>query len=160
MGYENIYINGGVAAMATYEEDLKGEWSYKKIFTPSEIPLPASAQGLGAWNRTVYSPAVVKVNSEYFMLFGVSIYCQGGKVARDSIAMARSTNGFDWQFWKYIIESDPKSCREARGDWANDQTHPFTYQTNDPAVYFNPNNSEEILVFYTTVKIIRIIMAT
>jgi len=92
------------------------------------------------------------VNETYFMLFGVSIYCQGGRVARDSVAIARSTDGIDWQFWKYLIEADARACKQSRNEWTDDEENPFTYQVNDPAAYFNPNNTQEILVFYTTVK--------
>jgi hypothetical protein len=47
-----------------------------------------------------------------------------------------------------MIEPDPRSCSSGLGG----SSVPFTYQVNDPAVYINPNDKYEILVFYTSVR--------
>ena len=137
------------AVNPSYYDDFNINWTYKKIFGPNDIPLPASANNLnGATVVAVYSPSVIKINNQYFMFFGVSIYCYPERttVARDSIALAGSSDGINWQFIRYIIEPDPKSCQSPPSQWSE-----MSYQVNDPSVHINPNNSAEVLVFYTSV---------
>lgn len=129
---------------AAVQDELPTEWNYKKIFLPSEIPVPDSAKDYDGNIKAIYSPSVIKIDAKYYMFFGVSVFCAGNTVARDSIALAESSNGFDWVFKRYIIEPDPGMCWRKPGD--------YIFQLNDPSVYFDPNDPNTILVFYTTVR--------
>lgn len=132
-----------------FQDDFNFTWTYLKIFGPENIPLPTSVQGANNPRvAAVYSPSVIKISSQYLMFFGVSIYCttSEGDIARDSIALARSNDGNNWVFDKYIIEPDIRSCFLPPSQWDN-----FTYQVNDPAVYLDPDGQNKLSVFYTSV---------
>lgn len=137
------------AQNAVWQNEFNFNWTYQKIFGPENISLPASMAGTANPRvAAVYSPSVVKINNQYVMFFGVSLYCNNpeGLVARDSIALAKSNNGISWNFTKYIIEADPLSCTKPKSQWSN-----LTFQVNDPAVYLDPITKNKILVFYTSV---------
>jgi len=138
-----LFINPSIT-FAALKDRLPTSWNYKQIFLPSQIPVPDSAKDYGARIKAIYSPSVIKVDSKYYMFFGVSVFCAGDTVARDSIALAESTNGFDWNYKRYIIEPDPGMCWRKGGD--------YIFQLNDPSVYFDPDDPNVILVFYTTVR--------
>ncbi len=133
-----------------FQSDFNFTWTYQKIFTPQNIPLPASMNGVTrARVEAVYSPSVIKIQNKYYMFFGVSLYCNpnnGPDVARDSVALADSPDGINWTFRHYIIEPDPQACLKPQSQWGT-----FTYQVNDPSVEPDPTTLNQILVFYTTV---------
>jgi hypothetical protein len=82
-------------------------------------------------------------------LFGVSIYCQNGTVARDSIAMATSgPSGNSWAFVDYVIEPDARTCTLPISEWPRS----MVYQVNDPDA-LQDNDSNVLLVLYTSVLV-------
>jgi hypothetical protein len=137
------------ASIIPFQDDFNFSWTYQKIFSPTDIPLPASMNGVsGGLVKAIYSPSVVKFGGKYLMFFGVSLYCNpsGDTVARDSVALAQSTDGTSWQFVKYVIEPDPSVCLLPHSSWLNNAF----YQANDPAVQISPDGNN-LYVYYTSV---------
>ena len=145
------------AAVAPPDEELhlpglQPGFDFEETFTEHNVPLPQSALGplpLGAASvKAVYSPSIVRLrpSRSYVMAFGVSIYCQKGTVARDSIALATSANGTTWSFLKYIVEPDPRTCTEPLEKWINSTG--MSNQVNDPDAL---QDGDMLRIVYTSV---------
>ena len=127
-------------------------WNFKKIFSASgqspynsDIPPPASNPG--SWVQGVYSESVVysRANKMYYMFFGVSVYCNSGNVARDSIALAHSADGLSFTFDRYLIEPNSDVCSPSRVIPATE-----ILQLNDPSTLLTlVNGQETVYMAYT-----------
>jgi hypothetical protein len=116
------------------------EFTYHKIFTPANIP-PTG----GATVSAIYSPSVFKHDNRYYMLFGVSLSCRNGTVARDSIAYAVSHDGVsNWVWMGYLIEPNTSVCLLDTSQWLTGAL----YQVNDPTVRVQ---NGQLYVTYTSV---------
>jgi predicted GH43/DUF377 family glycosyl hydrolase len=116
------------------------EFTYHKIFTPANIPGTG-----GATVSAVYSPSVFKHGGRYYMLFGVSLSCRNGTVARDSIAYAVSHDGVsNWVWMGYLIEPNTSVCLLDTSQWLTGAL----YQVNDPTVRVQ---NGQLHVAYTSV---------
>lgn len=125
-------------------------WSYKTLIRPGDIPVPESMkQAIEPKVHSVYSPSVVKVSEgNYYMVFGVSLSCKAGNVqtiARDSIALAWSSNTDQWVFLKYILEPDPTTCFASLNQWVSGAL----FQINEPYAWLDGNT---IRVMYTAAQ--------
>lgn len=122
-------------------------WRYALLLRPEDVPLPPSATGApDARVAAVYSPSVVRFGGRLVMLFGVSIGCRGGTVARDSIALAVSSDGLHWTFDRYLLEPDTTTCLVDTAQWSTGAL----FQVNDPAAYVS-DDGDSLYVVYTSV---------
>ncbi|CAN1209173.1 hypothetical protein TUMEXPCC7403_03055 [Tumidithrix helvetica PCC 7403] len=139
-----LLFNSANAQAEQLNIDLgKNIFTYHLIFKPSDIISPEDDSNV----KGVYSPFVVKTNNNTFVMFmGISVYCQNGSVARDSIGYAVSPDGVNnWKFKGYLIEPDQRACTVPLNQWPEG----LLYQVNDPTVVFQDNN---FYISYTAVK--------
>ncbi len=124
------------------------DWHEAIAIAPRDVPLPPSAPA-GATIHGVYSPAVCRTATGYYMFFGVSIHFNiHHDVYRDSIAYAHSPDGItNWKFIDYILEPFPdKSIQHKHRDtWPTGTL----YQVNDPSVLIQ---DDRLFIAYTSVK--------
>ena len=115
------------------------------ILDISQVPPPASLSG--SWVMSVYSPAVTRWHGELVMTFGVSVYCQNGVVAADSIAVAQTNdNGQTWHFSRYLITPPAEACSQPLGWWPAG----FLWEFNDPYIWVEA--SGVLWMVYTAVE--------
>ncbi|MCB0379212.1 MAG: hypothetical protein KDD33_12035 [Bdellovibrionales bacterium] len=125
---------------------MADEWTYKEIFRKTDIPPPADVPGSVV--KAIYSPNVVYSKSYgYVMVFGVSVLCQNGTVARDTVAWANSQDGLNFQFQNYLITPDSHVCTQSPSQWPEGTA----FQINDPAAILTPlaDGREILYVTYT-----------
>ncbi|GEM_PF-3087554 len=145
-----LVVSGENCVPSPFKEQFKFDWTYREIFSPSDIPLPASLNGVtSATIKGVYSPSVVKLDQKYHMFFGVSISCTQDDFGlyRDSIAHALSDDGINWKFDKYVLEPDSRICKEPYQNWPNG----IAYQVNDPKIELDTHNANQIVMYYANV---------
>lgn len=107
-------------------------WSYREVLRPQDIPLPASLQGTPARVVSIYSPSVTKFEGKWIMVFGVSLYCNPNSfAAKDSLAIADSSDGVNWTFRKYLVEPDLRTCTLDIPNWPDG----LLVNVNDPSVF-------------------------
>lgn len=128
---------------ASFNQLKNIDWNYTVTLSVADIPTPE----VGAYVKSLYSPAVIKLEDKYVMFFGVSIYCRSDSVARDSVAVAESIDGInDWQFIKYVLEPNPTVCSIDTGGWSAGTV----FQINDPKIVNYENGIFRLL--YTSAE--------
>lgn len=149
-----LKIKNTNAETIPFKDDFNFDWTYNKIFGPSDILLPSSLIGVSdSYVKGIYSPHVVKFNGKYLMFFGVAPYCNPNNklskkdyIPKDSIALAKSDDGINWIFDKYILEPEKNVCFSSQDTW----TDGMLWLVNDPSVQVSPDGNY-LYMFYTSV---------
>lgn len=127
------------------------DWDVQLLLTPADIPLPTTNVDASSYVFGMYNPSVVwSPEAGHLMTLGLSIYCQNGFVARDSVGLLQSDDGIDFDFVSYLVEPDPTICALPQGQWPAETV----FQVNDPSAVLErlPDGREWLYVVYTAVR--------